>query len=139
MSCSGAIQAELVDEIINGAGTAGHFNGLLNQVTQTTTGASLPQQILNGIGLIANQGGNADGVLINPADYYGMMWVAISSSDYNAPIVVGDRIFGVQVAMENAIAAGTALVGDFGSGARLYDGENANVRATEGPEREIAT
>lgn len=127
----GAIQSELSDELINGDGSAGHFMGILNWVgVLTAAGADYVAQIFNAIGQIAAQGGNADGIVMNPSDYWALVSLAYSSNKFT-PVVAGGRFAGIPVAADARIATTKAIVGDFSRAMRLYDGESANVRAVE--------
>jgi HK97 family phage major capsid protein len=128
----GAVLAKLEDEVLNGDGTAGHFNGLYTQVTQTGTGADMVTALLNGIGKVQAQGGTPTGIVMNPSDYWALVSHAYTNNKYS-PITANGRFAGIPVAAVTSNAAGKAIVGDFTSGLRLYDGESANVRATEGP------
>lgn len=126
----GALEDELEDEIVNGAGTTGHFNGLLNAVSQTGTGDDLVSATLSGIGLVEAAGGQVDGVVFNPGDYWALQALAYSDNKFSAAISDG-RFFGIPAATTAALAAGKSIVGDFARGSRLYDGEAANVRTAE--------
>lgn len=126
----GAIEDELEDEIINGPGTTNHFNGLLNAVTQTGTGDDLVSATLSGIGLVEAQGGSVDGVVFNSGDYWALQALAYTDNKFSAAIQNG-QFFGIPAVATGALASGTSIAGDFARGARLYDGEAANVRTAE--------
>lgn len=127
----GAIQSELSDELINGDGTTGHFDGLLHWAgVLTAAGADFVTQIFNGIGQIAAQGGSADGIVMNPSDYWALVSLAYSGNKFT-PVVANGRFAGIPVAADSRIAATKAVVADFSRAMRLYDGESANVRAVE--------
>lgn len=127
----GAVESELSDELINGDGTTGHFMGLLNWVgVLSAAGTTLTDQILNGIGQIATQGGAADGILMNPSDYWALVALGYSNNSF-APIVSNGRFAGIPVAADARIAATKAVVADWSRAMRLYDGESANVRAVD--------
>jgi HK97 family phage major capsid protein len=128
----GAVLAKLEDEVLNGDGTAGHFAGLFNQITQAGTGADLITAILNGIGKVQTQGGTPTGIVMNPSDYWALVAHAYTNNKYT-PITANGQFAGIPVALVTSCATTKAIVGDFARGARLYDGESANVRATEGP------
>lgn len=126
----GGLESELEDEIVNGAGTTGHFRGLLTAITATGTGDDLVTATLSGIGLVETAGGSVDGVVMNPADYWGLVALAYTDNKYS-PIVAGGRFLGLPTALVTALASGKTVVGDFTRGVRLYDGESANVRTAE--------
>lgn len=126
----GGVQSKVEDVVINGNGSAGSMNGILNQITASSVVADMAAGILNALGIIGTRGGNPDAVVMNPSDYYAMIASAYTNNKYT-PIVANGRFAGVPVVTVGALAAGTAMVGDWSRGAALYVGENANVRATE--------
>lgn len=127
----GAVQSTLSQELINGDGTTGHFMGILNWVgVITAAGADFVSQIFNGIGQVAAQGGNPDGIVMNPSDYWALVAYSWNANKSNT-LVANGRFAGIPVAADARIATTKAIVADFSRAMRLYDGESANVRAVE--------
>lgn len=118
------------NSVLNGAGTGGNMNGIINQVTQTAVGDSLIPQIFDAIGKVETAGGNVDAILINPTDYWTLVGSQAAADPFN-PLIQGNTFYGYPVVKVAAQPAGTSLVGDFGQGVTLFVGEEANVQATE--------
>ena len=91
----------------------------------TATGADLSTAIRVGIGTVEAAGYNPNAVVLNPADYAALD-VAAAAARNTGP----DRrstFWGLPAVPASSITAGTALVGDFASGATLFDRGVTNV------------
>lgn len=71
------------------------------------------------------QGGTADGLIINPADYYRLMATGRLMDDVERN--------GVFIVRTRLVDPGTAIVGDFGHGAQLFDAGRSVIRFAEPP------
>lgn len=124
------VLAKMQDIVLNSPGTTTTMKGILAQVTLTATGTALVSQIFDAIGKVETAGGVVDAILMNPGDYAKLIQAEWATNTFN-PLVQGERFGQYKIVRLGAIAAGTALVGDFSSAVVLYVGEAANVQATE--------
>lgn len=118
------------NQLLNGAGTGTDLNGIY---TQATTFAANPGVVatpnkIDAIlyALLQNSIANvpADGIVLHPSDWVGML----ATKDSQGRYIFGDpvqqvtpNLFGVPVAQSLAMTAGNFLVGDFKGSATLYD------------------
>jgi len=134
---------EIEDEILNGAGTSGKLNGLLNQasvlaasVSGTANKLDVIRQAITKLQLSEFVGAGA-AIVMNPAD-----WESVELTKVNAGTddryIAGDArsllspsIWGLPVVLTNSIAAGTALVGVFSQAGAVFDREDMNIRMSE--------
>ncbi|GGQ13437.1 family 3 encapsulin nanocompartment shell protein [Streptosporangium pseudovulgare] len=109
------------DTIIRGAG------GLLNmpQIARMTSRGPFASTILAACNEVEQMGGTADGLIINPADYYAFMGEGSLMDDIERN--------GVFIVRTRLVEPGTALVGDFGHGALLFDAGRSVIRFAEPP------
>jgi hypothetical protein len=70
-------------------------------------------------------GATADGLIINPADYYELL-----GSGAMMQVVEENGVFIVRTRL---VDPGTAIVGDFGHGAQLFDAGRSVMRFAEPP------
>lgn len=109
------------ETIIRGPG------GLLNieGIRRVTAKGRFASTILAACDGAEQMGGTADGLIINPADYYWFMGqgTLIADLERNGVFVVRTRI----------VEEGTAIVGDFGHGALLFDEGRSVIRFAEPP------
>jgi hypothetical protein len=70
-------------------------------------------------------GGTADGLIINPEDYYRFLGHGTLMQDLEAN--------GVFIVRTRLVDAGMAIVGDFGHGAQLFDSGRSVIRFAEPP------
>lgn len=70
-------------------------------------------------------GCTADGMVINPADYY-----ALQGSGNLIDVIEGNGVFIVRTRL---VDPGTAIVGDFGHGAQLFDAGRSVIKFAEAP------
>ena len=76
-------------------------------------------------------GGTADGLILNPADHYRLL-----GTGNLIGILEGNGVFVVRTRL---VEPGTALVGDFGHGAQLFDAGRSTIRFAEPPPGTFAT
>lgn len=128
-------------EVLNGSGTSPDITGILQSTPQTqaqVTASDYQSTIGAAIGKIENVDGFADGIVMNPVDYWSMITARHStfldasigggSLPYGAPT---GGILGLPVIRTRGMASGKVLVGDFNQGATLYDKQEANIRTTD--------
>ena len=140
------IRRTLEDQVLNGDGTGNNFTGILNwsgigarvmsasaptgrgQLT-TDTKIDTLRRALTDIRLAFYE---ANGIVLNPADGEALELAKDSQGRYlEIYDPVAFRIWRTRVVETPAIAASTALVGNFTLGATLFDREEANVRVSE--------
>ncbi|AVR56750.1 major capsid protein [Microbacterium phage Elva] len=130
------------DQILNGNGTAPNLRGILNRTglqtyatTATYTAAKGFDAIFHAITMVATGSAQetADGIVINPADYETLRLAKDGDQRYYAggPFEGGNPgLWGVRTIVTPAIAAGTVLVGAFGSAAQLFRKGGIQVDST---------
>ncbi|MFE3187753.1 family 3 encapsulin nanocompartment shell protein [Nocardia sp. NPDC059240] len=108
--------------IISGEG------GLLNLpgIERMTSPGPFASAILRACNEIEQMGGTADGMIINPVDYYRAMGTGrlMDDLEQNGVFIVRTRL----------VEPGSAIVGDFGHGAQLFDAGRSVIRFAEAPE-----
>ena len=125
-----------------GGGNAPNIKGILDftSTIQTASG-ELYDGVASSIGKIENVDGDADGVVVNPVDF----WAAVSdrhSTFYDGAafgIAAGNSPFsnpqptawGIPVVRSRSVASGTALVGSWGMGATLFERAGVTIRTTD--------
>jgi len=109
------------DTIIRGKG------GLLNipGIARMTSEGPFGSTILAACNEVEQMGGTADGLIINPVDFYTFMGQGrlMDDIEQNGVFIVRTRL----------VDPGTAIVGDFGHGAQLFDAGRSVIRFTEPP------
>ena len=138
------------NQLLNGDGTGQNLTGLLNRSgiqTETATAVTVGgddnadaiframTKVQTGTGL------DADGVVINPADYQNLRLRKDGNDQYygggfftgpygNGVVMEQPPIWGLRTVVTPAIAAGTVLVGAFQQAATLYRKGGVRVEAT---------
>lgn len=101
--------------------------GLLNipGIARMTSPGPFASTILGACNEVEQMGGTADGLIINPVDYYRFMGQGrlMQDVEQNGVFVVRTRL----------VDPGTAIVGDFGHGAQLFDAGRSAIRFAEPP------
>lgn len=125
-----SVDLELEDQMLSGSGIGQDFTGILNTPGIQTLGApvapaSALDNIRKGITLVELNGRTQPtAVVLNPTDSQNIELLKVNGEANNFvtdPFTSGPRtVWGVPVVTSDAIAAGTALVGDF-SLAILFD------------------
>ncbi len=107
--------------IISGEG------GLLNVpgIGRISSAGQFGSALLAACNEAEQMGGTADGLIINPADYYRFMAGGTLMADLEAN--------GVFIVRTRLVDPGTAIVGDFGHGAQLFDAGRSVIRFAEPP------
>lgn len=128
------------DQIIRGNGVAPDLTGILNTSgvqTQTATNNDVPATIADSIAKVELADGNASGIVMNPGDF----WASVSErrsttfdgeANGTAPIgAPAPTLWGVPVVRTRSMTTLSALVGDFASGAQIFDREGLTVRQSD--------
>jgi HK97 family phage major capsid protein len=131
------------DQLIGGSGTSPNLKGLLNGGTAFVTGASgaFYQSIDNAqeldvlyvaLNQLALANYAANGIVLNPTDFHKIALLKDTTNEYlrGNSIVSADgflRINGVPVYMNNKLAAGKFIVGDFSQGSQVWQREGVRI------------
>jgi len=101
--------------------------GLLNidGIERITSKGPFTSTILAACNAAAQMGGTADGIILNPADYYLFMGQGQLLADLERD--------GMFIVRTRVIEPGRAIVGDFGHGALLFDSGRSVIRFAEPP------
>lgn len=130
-------------QILNGTGTGTDLKGIYRynsggyQIqTQSATANDPAISLANAFAKIENANGVADGVAMNPADFWTMVSKRASGGsgtfDAGEPFTsVPQTVWGLPAVRTKSMAAGKALPGAWKMAATLFDGEIANVRIFE--------
>jgi hypothetical protein len=105
----------------------GGEGGLLNipGIARLESAGPFASTILAACNEVEQMGGTADGLILNPADYYQFMsdGQLMDDVERNGVFIVRTRL----------VDPGTAIVGDFGHGALLFDAGRSVIRFAEPP------
>lgn len=125
-------------QVIDGTGTAPQLEGI-NQVngtqSQSTPTGDYPAIIGRAIGKVENVDGDPNAVATNPLDY----WLATTSrystafdnsGNGGAPAMVSGVTWGLPAIRTRALAAGSAIVGDFMS-TTIFDRQETVIRIAD--------
>jgi hypothetical protein len=96
-------------------------------VTRLTSKAPFSSTILAACDEVEQMGCTADGLVLNPVDYYRYL--------ENSQLIDTLERNGVFIVRTRLVEPGTALVGDFGHGAELFDAGRSTIRFAEAPPR----
>lgn len=132
------------DELLNGPGTGARLLGILNTPNIQTQGAGADKPITIGtsISKIELVDGEADGVVVNPVDYWTMA-VTRNANQFDGQAMGAsytqglpyatppETLWGLPVVRSRTIAQGTALVGAFRMGAQVFDRSTVSIRVTD--------
>jgi hypothetical protein len=109
------------ETIIRGAG------GLLEHpgIGRITSPGPFASTLFTACNEVEQMGGTADGLILNPVDYYHFLGAGrlMDDLEQNGVLIVRTRL----------VEPGTALVGDFGHGAELFDAGRSTIRFAEPP------
>ena len=132
------------DQVLQGNGTAPNISGILDQsgiLTQTATNNDVPATIADAAAKIELKDGFADGIAMNPGDY----WASISerrstnfdgesngSSGTSIPFGAPPQtLWGLQVVRTRTLASLTAIVGCWSLGATIFEKGGVRIRSTD--------
>ena len=125
------------DQILNGNGVAPNLLGIQstgNFTAGATATINRAETLVNAISQLENLDREANGILLNPADWYTLwLYKGSTSGDYTLPVNLVERvggqmfIAGVPVFRSTAQEALSYLIGDWVMGANLITREPAKV------------
>lgn len=131
-------------EILSGNGIAPDLKGILSYSdvqTQSAVTGDFAVTIGNAIAKIELVDGFADGIAMNPADFWKLVMHRVaggSSGTTNGVLDAGSvtqspiqYVWGLPVVRSNSMTAGQCLVGNYGMGATLFDRSQSGVRIFE--------
>lgn len=130
------LKLEEEDEILNGAGTSGKLNGLLNQATTQTVPSPAPtsiDKIRYAIAQANVSNYQPDSIVMNPNDWRDLELAKDSQGRYlfaNPQTSAAPRMWGLPVVVTNSIAENTFLLGAFGMGAQIWDRNQATIEVS---------
>jgi HK97 family phage major capsid protein len=125
------------DQILNGDGTSPNLSGITDSgnFTAASGGTIDVEQLVYAISQLENLDREANGILLNPSDYWRIaLTKGATSGDYSLPsgiVTVGEggilRIGGVPVYRSTAVTVDKFIVGDWVMGANLLTREAPRV------------
>jgi len=128
------------DQLLNGSGSSPNQLGLMNGGTTFAAGsfanAIESAQELDVLVVSANQlalsNYAANGIILNPSDFHKLYLLKDSTNEYlrGNSVVTSEgftRINGIPVYLNNKMAAGSFVVGDFTQGSQVFQRENLTV------------
>ena len=124
------------NQIINGTGTSPQLSGILdagNFTAATTTATAKVSALIESIGQLEGLDREANGILLNPADYYALMLNTTTAGEFSLPdmltTIVNGQLFlaGVPVYKSTALTVNNFIVGDWVMGANLITREPVRV------------
>lgn len=128
------------DQLLNGSGSSPNQLGLMNGGTTFAAGsfanAIESAQELDVLVVSANQlalsNYAANGIILNPSDFHKLYLLKDSTNEYlrGNSVVTSEgftRINGIPVYLNNKMAAGSFVVGDFSQGSQVFQRENLTV------------
>jgi HK97 family phage major capsid protein len=127
------------DQVVAGDGAGESLRGITETsgIASVTFDAGVPlaELPLEGIVDVIVSDADPNAVVLNPTDWATMVTAKTSGSgDYYGvgPFAAqAPTLWGLPAVLSKAIAAGTALVGDFSNGATLFVREGVNVRVSD--------
>lgn len=136
------LQVRETQQILTGNGVSPDLTGILNTSGVQTAGATNNEafvDIATAIGKIELVDGNADGIVMNPGDYWDQIATRRSSwFDGNASNMGGapfggveGTVWGLPVVRTRAISSLTTLVADWAMGAGIFDRMTTTIRQSD--------
>lgn len=144
------------NQILSGSGVGTNLRGILNRVGVQTeaaagavSGADNADAVFRAITKVSTGSGlDADGIVINPADYQSFRLSKDANGQYfgggffggeygNGTIMVQPPLWGLRTVVTPAISAGTVLVGAFQQADTLYRKGGVRVESTNSNENDF--
>lgn len=134
------IQVREEEQIINGSGLNADIRGITQTPgiqTQAATAGDKAATIGNAIGLIESVDGDADGLAMNPIDFWSMMVTRHAQWFDGSPVASGPglpygespkTVWGLPVVRSRSIASGQCVVGAWKTAAQIFDRTSAVIR-----------
>jgi HK97 family phage major capsid protein len=124
-------------QVLNGNGTAPNLRGIRQTTgmqTQAAVAGDFSATLGRGIGKIELVDGEADGIAMNPTDFWTMLTTRFATQydggfggglPFGAPV---QGIWGLRVVRTRQMEAGKALIGGFRMGATIFDRQETVIR-----------
>lgn len=131
------VKLEEEDEFLNGVGTEGHINGLVNQATDYNRGSSqdtILDTLLKASLQVSLAYYEATAYVLNPIDWTSIQLLKDSEGRYlfsDPHAMEMPRVWGKPVVPTDVMTAGRFLTGAFPLCAQVWDREDATVRVSE--------
>jgi len=97
----------------------------LPHIARLTSAGPFGSTVLAACNEVEQRGCTADGLIINPADYYRLLG--------SGPLIEQVEANGVFIVRTRLVEPGTAIVGDFGHGAQLFDAGRSLIEFAQAP------
>lgn len=126
-------------QVLNGAGTGATIRGIRQTTGLQTQAAGADRATTLGLSVskIDLVDGDADGVAMNPADFWSMVTTRYTTrfdDGYGGGAPFGpppNSIWGLRVIRTRSMESGKALVGSYALGATIFDRQKTLVKATD--------
>ena len=128
------------DQLLNGSGSSPNQLGLMNGGTTFSAGgfanaiesAQELDVLIVALNQLALANYSASGIILNPTDFHKIYLLKDTTNEYlrGNSVVTSDgftRINGIPVFLNNKMAAGSFVVGDFAQGSQIFQRENLKV------------
>lgn len=130
---------EVEDELLNGTGSSGELNGLVNNATAVATSVSGTDTKLDVIRnlitrLQTSEYMSGGAIILNPSDWADIELTKDTDGRYifgNPATMQAPSLWGKPVVVTNSMTAGQVLVGDFAACGAVYDREQMSIRMSE--------
>lgn len=131
------LKLEEEDEILNGVGTGGTLDGLMNNATaynRHVTGDQKLDTLLRAMLQVSLSEYMADGIMLNPIDWADIQLLKSTTGEYifaDPASATTPQAWGRPVVPTNSMTSGDFLVGAFQLGAQIWDREQSTIRVAE--------
>lgn len=131
------LKLEEEDEILNSTGTNGELNGLVNQATAFTGGATNQtalDTLLKAFLQVTLSEYEASAVVLHPTDWTNICLLKDTTGRYlfsDPHSMEQPRVWGKAVVATQSKTVGTFLAGAFDMGASIYDREGVSIRVSD--------
>lgn len=129
------------EEMLNGPGTGARIRGILQQSGRQTQAfvTDRPTTIGRAVGAVENVDGEADGIAINPVEFWSMATTryansfdgntgAANASPFGSP---PQTLWGLPVIRSRSVPTNKAVVGAWRMGAQVFDRSTVQIRVTD--------
>lgn len=131
------LDLEEEDELLNGSGSNGELNGLMNQATAFTYGVTNQtalDTLLKAMLQVSLSEFETSGFVLHPTDWTNILLLKDTTGRYlfaDPHNMERARVWGKDVVATQAMALGQFLAAAFDLSAEIFDREDANVRVAE--------
>lgn len=133
------LQVREQQQVLFGTGSSPQIKGILSFTTQeqAAVAGDVPATIATAIGKVENVDGDANGIAMDPLDYWGYVATRHTNqldgdANGNAPFgTPAPTLWGEPVIRTRALGQGRAVVGDWAMGATLFDRMRTTIRQSD--------